>query len=140
MLGAWIPSDQSVPADRPPLPDVRPIDGVSVGRHVVDAQCDEVATAQLLSMAKLNIAKPRVRFSRCGLARITQTRPGRSGGLVPVSFPLFQVVRRAAPLDVTGLLTFIANLRGSETAKTAALSGRGSKAVSFSSPANPPWM
>jgi hypothetical protein len=47
-------------------------------------------------MAKLNIAKSRVRPSICNLVLINQTCFGRSGGFAPVSFPLFQGVRFGA--------------------------------------------
>jgi len=52
----------------------------------------------LLSMARLNITKSRVRPSTCSLVRIDQTCFGRSGGFAPVSLPLFQDRR----LDVIG--------------------------------------
>src|SRR5262249_21169547 len=52
----------------------------------------------LLSMARLNIAKSRVRPSTCSLVRIDQTCFGRSGGFAPVSLPLVQDRR----LDVIG--------------------------------------
>src|SRR5713226_1905636 len=44
----------------------------------------------LLSMAKLNIAKSRVRPPTWSLVRIDQTCFGRSGGFAPISLPLFQ--------------------------------------------------
>jgi hypothetical protein len=44
----------------------------------------------LLSMARLNIAKSRVRPSTWSLVRIDQTCFGRSGGFAPISLPLFQ--------------------------------------------------
>jgi hypothetical protein len=47
----------------------------------------------LLSMARLNIAKSRVLPSTCNLVRIDQTCFGRRGGFAPVSLPLFQAVR-----------------------------------------------
>jgi hypothetical protein len=40
------------------LPDSCPINGIAVGRHIIDAKRDEVAAAQLAV-----IAKSRVRFS-----------------------------------------------------------------------------
>ena len=47
----------------------------------------------LLSMARLNSARSRVRCSICSLVRIAQTCFCRNGGLAPVSFPLFQGTR-----------------------------------------------
>src|SRR5579864_6416633 len=50
----------------------------------------------LLSMARLNIAKSRLRSAICSLVRIDQTCFGRSGGLAPISLPLFQAGRLGA--------------------------------------------
>src|SRR3982751_4399533 len=50
----------------------------------------------LLSIAKLNIARSRVRPSIWSFVRINQTCLGRSGGFAPVSFPLFHGTRWAA--------------------------------------------
>src|SRR5271169_2652079 len=52
----------------------------------------------LLSMARLNSARSRLRSAIWSLVRIDQTCFGRSGGLAPVNLPLFQGVR----LDVAG--------------------------------------
>jgi hypothetical protein len=56
-----------------PLPDVRRVDGVAIRCHVINAERNEIAAAQLASMARLNNARSRVRFSSCSLARIAQT-------------------------------------------------------------------
>src|SRR6202166_4298037 len=50
----------------------------------------------LLSIARLNIAKSRVRPAICSLVRIDQTCFGRSGGLAPTNLPLFQGTRFGA--------------------------------------------
>jgi AraC-like DNA-binding protein len=50
----------------------------------------------LLSMARLNIARSRVRCSIWSLVRIAQTCFCRNGGLAPISCPLFQGVRLGA--------------------------------------------
>ena len=47
----------------------------------------------LLSMAKLNRARSRIRPSTSNRVLIDQTCFGRSGGLAPISLPLFQGVR-----------------------------------------------
>src|SRR5258708_28251229 len=47
----------------------------------------------LLSIARLNIARARVRRSIWSFVRIDQTCFGRSGGFAPVSLPLFQGTR-----------------------------------------------
>src|SRR5262249_35044444 len=46
----------------------------------------------LLSIAKLNMARSRVRPSTINRVLIDQTCFGRSGGLAPISLPLFQGV------------------------------------------------
>src|SRR5262245_26544652 len=50
----------------------------------------------LLSMARLNSANSRIRPSIWSLVRIDQTCLGQSGGLAPMSFPLFQGVHIGA--------------------------------------------
>jgi hypothetical protein len=50
-------------------------------------------------MARLNMARSRVRPEICSLVRIDQTDQtcfGRRGGLAPISLPLFQGSRREA--------------------------------------------
>src|SRR5208282_6277479 len=47
----------------------------------------------LLSMAKLKRARSRIRPSNSNRVLIDQTCFGRSGGLAPISLPLFQGVR-----------------------------------------------
>src|SRR5213596_2736930 len=47
----------------------------------------------LLSIARLNMARSRVRPSIWSFVRIDQTCLGRSGGFAPVSFPLFHGTR-----------------------------------------------
>src|SRR5450631_4378771 len=50
----------------------------------------------LLSIARLNIAKSRFRSAIWSLVRIDQTCFGRSGGLAPISLPLFHGTRLGA--------------------------------------------
>src|ERR1700690_4336240 len=50
----------------------------------------------LLSIARLNIARSRLRSAIWSLVRIVQTCFGRSGGLAPTSLPLFQGARLGA--------------------------------------------
>src|ERR1700738_882652 len=47
----------------------------------------------LLSIARLNMARSRIRPSNSNRVLIDQTCFGRSGGLAPISLPLFQGVR-----------------------------------------------
>jgi hypothetical protein len=47
-------------------------------------------------MARLNMARSRVRPAICNLVRIDQTCFGRRGGFAPTSLPLFQGSRRGA--------------------------------------------
>jgi hypothetical protein len=49
----------------------------------------KVYQRSLLSIGKLNMARSRVRPSIIGRVRIDQTCFGRSGGLAPISLPLF---------------------------------------------------
>src|SRR3954469_20747620 len=61
-----------------------------------DSQATTSQPRSLLSIARLNIAKSRVRPSTCSLVRIDQTCLGRRGGFAPISFPLFQGIRLSA--------------------------------------------
>src|SRR5664279_5670586 len=72
----------------------------------------------LLSMAKLNNARSRVRLSIWSLVRIAQTCFCRSGGLAPVSFPLFQGIRLGADSSELALSCMVALLgyRGDQLA------------------------
>jgi len=88
-----------------PLPDSRPLDGIAV----IYAQGDEIAVGSLLLIARLNIARSRVRFSSCSFARIAQMSPGRNGGFGSGILPLFQAGRRGLGLD-GGLLSFMVGL------------------------------
>src|SRR4029077_15485394 len=65
----------------------------------------------LLSMARLNKARSRVRWSIWSLVRIAQTCFCRSGGLAPISFPLFQGVRPGAGSKNSALSCIIVLLR-----------------------------
>src|SRR5690349_13138643 len=58
----------------------------------------------LLSIARLNMARSRVRPSIINRVLMHQTCFGRSGGLAPISFPLFQGVRLGL-VDVVGSLS-----------------------------------
>jgi len=64
----------------------------------------------LLSIARLNIAKSRVRLSSCNFARIDQMCPGRNGGLAPVSLPLFHASRRGLAFGNEELLLSVVGL------------------------------
>jgi hypothetical protein len=63
-------------------------------------------------MAKLNIAKSRLRSATWSLVRIDQTCFGRSGGLAPISLPLFQAPRYRRPLTEEHLSPPVAKLGG----------------------------
>jgi hypothetical protein len=60
-------------------------------------------------MAKLNMAKSRVRRSSCNLARIDYTCLGCNGGFGPVSLPLFHAGLTGLAHD-GGLLSFMVSL------------------------------
>src|SRR5664279_4924458 len=64
----------------------------------------------LLSMARLNMARSRVRLSIWSLVRIAQTCFCRNGGLAPVSFPLFQGIHLGAGSSELALSCMVALL------------------------------
>ena len=57
---------------------------------VVDSERNNVTAPHLLSTARLNLAKSRVRLAGCSFVRIAQTCLGRSGGFCPISLLSFQ--------------------------------------------------
>src|SRR5690242_14235973 len=64
----------------------------------------------LLSIARLNIARSRVRPSIINRVLMDQTCLGRSGGLAPISFPLFQGVRLElvdAAVSLSGMVVLL---------------------------------
>src|SRR6186713_2242138 len=61
-------------------------------------------------MARLNSAKSRIRCSIWSLVRIPQTCFCSSGGLAPVSFPLFHCVRLSAGRTETVLSGMVGSL------------------------------
>jgi hypothetical protein len=70
-----------------------PIDGIAIRGNILDLESNHIAASQLAVDARLNIARSRVRCSIWSLVRIAQTYFCRSGGLAPISFPLFQGIR-----------------------------------------------
>jgi hypothetical protein len=80
------------------LPHRRPTTEYPLGATSSTLRAMTSQPRSLLSMARLNIAKSRVRLSTWSLVRMDQTCFGRSGGFAPVSLPLFQGRR----LDVVG--------------------------------------
>jgi hypothetical protein len=79
------------------LADRRAIDGVSVRAMSSTLRAMTSQPRSLLSMARLNSARSRLRFAIWSFVRIDQTCFGRNGDLAPVSLPLFQGIR----LDAT---------------------------------------
>jgi len=57
----------------------RSIANPSAGAHVVDFESNEIAALNLLSSARVNIARSRSRPSSCSLARIFHTSFGFNG-------------------------------------------------------------
>jgi hypothetical protein len=83
--------------DRPTgflLANCRAIDAYPLGATSSTRSATTSQPRNLLSIARLNIVKSRVRPSICSLVRIDQTCFGRKGGFWPVSLPLFQGSRR----------------------------------------------
>jgi len=86
------------------LADIGAVNGVAIGCHVIDPERDDL---NLLSIARLNSVKSRVRRSSSNLARMDHTCPGRNGGFGPVSLPLFHAGRRGPAIGNEGLLSFM---------------------------------
>jgi hypothetical protein len=79
----------------PLLPDGRTIDRIAIRSDIFDPQSDDVAATQLAvdrKVEKGKVAGPSF-DQEPGSNRIDQTWFGRSGGLAPISLPLFQGVR-----------------------------------------------
>jgi hypothetical protein len=77
----------------------------------------KVTTSQprsLLSIARLNRARSRIRLSIRSRVRIDQTWFGRSGGLAPINLPSFQGVRWAmvAMLSSSGVFVLLVSKDG----------------------------
>ena len=71
-------------------------DRMPIGSNVFDLERNDIASPQLAIDRRLNSANSRIRPSMWSLVRIDQTCLGQSGGLAPMSFPLFQDVRFGA--------------------------------------------
>ena len=87
----------------------------------------------LLSIARLRIAQPRVRRSNCNFARMDQASPGRNGVFGPVSLPLFHAglpghVLEGGPGSMCGCFKVIAMDHGCASFST----GRGLSERHFS--------
>ena len=76
------------------LPHCSAIDRIPAGRNASTRSATTSQPRSLLSIARLNIARSRVRPSICNRVRIAQTCFGRNGGFWPMSLPLFQGSRR----------------------------------------------
>jgi hypothetical protein len=121
------------------LADGRAVDGVAVGRHVVDAQRDQIAAAQLAVDGEVEQARSRVRRSSCNFARMDHTWPGRSGGFGPVSLPLLRAGRGESAGDDGGLPSFMVDHPSCARALQGdALACRGSIGLAMRSLRSPP--
>ena len=90
-----------------PLADSCSVDRVPVGRNIVHTERHEFAATQPLSIARLNMARSRLRRSSCNFARIDHTWPGLNGGFGPVSLPLFLAGRRGLAICDVKLLSYM---------------------------------
>ena len=77
------------------------IDRIPARCNVLDRSATTSQPRSLLSIARLNIAKSRVRPATCNRVRIDQTCFGRSGSFWPISLPLFQRQDFTVGLSVT---------------------------------------
>src|SRR5258708_14839733 len=91
------------------------LDGVSVRRNVFHLRATTSQPRSLLSIARLNIARSRLRSATWSLVRIDQTCFGRSGGLAPTSLPLFQGPRLsegATEASLSGMVILLVGENG----------------------------
>jgi hypothetical protein len=93
-----------------PLADGCAVDRVPVGRHVVDTQGDQVATAQLAVDRKIEHRQVAHAALQLQLGPDRPYVPGRNGGFGPVSLPLFHAARRGPAIGDEGLLSFMVGL------------------------------
>jgi len=94
----------------------------------------------LLSIARLNSARSRVRPSICSFVRIDQTWLCRSGGFGPTSLPLFQGGRRDGFAELVGSLSFMISLPVRRTDQFAMGTPRAGTIVSFQAVAAKLWL
>src|SRR5260370_28887706 len=91
----------------------------------------------LLSIARLNIARSRLRSAIWSLVRIDQTCLGRSGGLAPISLPLFQAARLGAASVSLSCMVILLVVRVTSMASTQALRIANRRPVSGEHPSPP---
>jgi hypothetical protein len=72
------------------LADGCPLRGIAARDDIGEPQAHEVTPRNLLSMARWNGARSRLRPASCNLLLIAQMCLSRSGGLAPISLPLVQ--------------------------------------------------
>ena len=92
------------------LPDGRTIDRIAIRSDIFDSQGDDVATTQLAVDRKVErgkVAGPS--FYQEPRSDRAQTWFGRSGGLAPISLPLFQGMWRAlvGRLSLSGMIVLL---------------------------------
>jgi hypothetical protein len=88
---------------------------VAIRSHIIAAHRDDIAPRNLLSIARLNSARSRVRFSSCSFVRIDQTWLARSGSFARSNLPWFQGSWRGGLLDGINSLPFMIGLQVRET-------------------------
>jgi hypothetical protein len=72
-----------------PLAHVGTVGCVALRRHVIDAQCHEIASAQFAVDRQVEEGQVACTQLKVQLGPMDQTCPGRSGGLGPMILPLF---------------------------------------------------
>ena len=90
-----------------PLPNGCAVECVAVRCHVIHADANHVAAAQLAVDGKVEQARSRVRRSSCSLVLMDHTWLGLRGGLAPGNLPLFQGTRRDALSERGTSLSFM---------------------------------
>ena len=93
-------------------PDRRTIERIPIRRHVIDADGDNVAAAQLAVDRQVEQREIPFEPPICSLVLIDHTWLGRSGGLTPMSLPLFHGARRAGVSLVGRQSSFMVCLLG----------------------------
>jgi hypothetical protein len=79
-----------------PLTNGSAIEGIAIGGNVIDLDGDNVAPAKFAVDCKIKQRQIRVCFSIWSKVRMAQTCLGLSGGLAPISLPLFHGTRLVA--------------------------------------------
>jgi hypothetical protein len=110
------------------------LDGVAVRRNILHLESDNIATAQLAVDRKIEHRRSRLRSAIWSLVRIDQTCLGRSGGLAPISLPLFQAARFGAALVSLSCMVILLACENDQHGLNASAPGRQSASGFWGAP------